>query len=61
MKYDEEYRIGRTRVYIISPENEARLGRKMTDEEKQIILDDISEKASKIAYSVAKRKQQESI
>lgn len=57
MKYDAEYRIGKTRVFIVSPENEARLGRKMTEEEKQIILDDISEKASRIAYSAAKKKQ----
>ena len=32
MKYDAEYRIGRSKVYIISPETV--LGRKMTDEEK---------------------------
>ncbi|MPM69626.1 hypothetical protein SDC9_116574 [bioreactor metagenome] len=57
MKYDAEYRVGKTRVFIVSPENEARLGRKMTEEEKQIILDDISEKASRIAYSIATKKQ----
>ncbi len=57
MKYDAEYRIGKTRVFIVSPENEARLGRKMTEEEKQIILDDISEKASRMAYSIATKKQ----
>ncbi len=59
MKYDAEYRIGRSKVYIISPETV--LGRKMTDEEKQIILDDISEKQSKIAYSLAARKQNDDI
>lgn len=57
MKYDAEYRVGKTRVFIVSPENEARLGRKMTEEEKQIILDDISEKASRMAYSIAAKKQ----
>ncbi len=59
MKYDAEYRIGRSKVYIISPETV--LGRKMTDEEKQIILDDISEKQSKIAYSLEARKQNDDI
>lgn len=59
MKYDAEYRYGRAKVYIISPETV--LGRKMTDEEKQIILDDISEKQSKIAYSLEARKQNDDI
>lgn len=57
MKYDAEYRIGKARVFIVSPENKARLGRKMTEEEKQIILDDVSEKASRMAYSIATKKQ----
>ncbi|WP_018590425.1 hypothetical protein [Terrisporobacter glycolicus] len=57
MKYDAEYRIGKARVFIVSPENEARLGRKMTEEEKQRILDDVSEKASRMAYSIATKKQ----
>lgn len=56
MNYDAEYKIGGATVYVVSPENEARLGRKMTDEEKQIILDDISEKQSRIAYLVASMK-----
>lgn len=56
MVYDEEYTIGRAKVYIISPETV--LGRKMTDEEKQIILDDIAEKKSRIALSIALREQE---
>ena len=57
--YDAEYRIGRSKVYIVSPETV--LGRKMTDEEKQIVLEDIAEKQSMIAYSIALRKQKEKI
>ncbi|MEG2246334.1 MAG: hypothetical protein RSC84_02695 [Peptostreptococcaceae bacterium] len=57
MQYDAEYKIGNTKVYIVSPENPARLNRKMTEEEKQIILDDISEKVSKIAYSLLAKQE----
>lgn len=38
-KYDATYYIGKTTVHIVSPETV--LGRKMTEEEKQKILDDI--------------------
>lgn len=45
-EYDAFYKHGNTRVYIISPERT--LGRKMTDEEKQKILDDASRVATRI-------------
>ena len=57
INYDAEYRIGRSKVYIISPENEVRLGRKMTEEEIQFVLDDIAETKSAIYTSIAMRKQ----
>ena len=38
-KYDVSYRIGKITVNIVSPETV--LGRKMTEEEKQKVLDDI--------------------
>ncbi|MCR1823780.1 hypothetical protein [Terrisporobacter muris] len=43
MKYDAEYRIGNAKVFIVSPENEARLGRKMTQEEIDAVLKNIAE------------------
>lgn len=39
IKYDATYKRGKTTVHIVSPETV--LGRKMTTEEKQKILDDI--------------------
>ena len=38
-KYDATYYIGKTTVHIVSPETV--LGRKMTEEEKQKVLDEI--------------------
>lgn len=38
-KYDASYYVGKTKVNIVSPETV--LGRKMTKEEKQIILEEI--------------------
>lgn len=38
-KYDATYKIGKTTIHIVSPETV--LGRKMTEEEKQKVLDDI--------------------
>lgn len=39
IKYDVTYQRGKTTVHIVSPETV--LGRKMTDEEKQRVLDEI--------------------
>ena len=38
-KYDATYHLGKTTVHIVSPETV--LGRKMTEEEKQKVLDEI--------------------
>jgi hypothetical protein len=38
-KYDATYHFGKTTVHIVSPETV--LGRKMTEEEKQKVLDEI--------------------
>ena len=43
MKYDAEYRVGNAKVFIVSPENETRLGRKMTQEEIDAVLKNIAE------------------
>jgi len=34
IEYDAEYKIGNTKVYVVSPENPVRLGRKMTQVKK---------------------------
>lgn len=47
-EYDGFYKHGNTKVYIISPERV--LGRKMTEEEKQRILDDASRVATRIYF-----------
>lgn len=57
INYDDEYRIGRSKVYMVSPENEVRLGRKMTKDEIQLVLDDIAETKSEIYASIERRKQ----
>ena len=44
IEYDAEYKIGNTKVYVVSPENPVRLGRKMTQEEIDAIIDEIIEK-----------------
>ena len=48
-EYDDFYQIGNAKVFIISPERV--LGRKMTQEEIDSVLEDISEKQSRIEYS----------
>ena len=57
INYDAEFRIGRSKVYMVSPENEVRLGRKMTKDEIQLVLDDIAETKSEIYASIERRKQ----
>ena len=52
IKYDAEYKIGNTKVYVVSPENPVRLGRKMTQEEIDAILERVTEQASKMARSI---------
>ena len=52
IEYDAEYKIGNTKVYVVSPENPVRLGRKMTQEEIDAILERVTEQASKIARSI---------
>ena len=51
IEYDAEYKIGNTKVYVVSPENPVRLGRKMTQEEIDAILERVTEQASKRARS----------
>lgn len=55
--YDAEYKIGRAKVYIVSPETV--LGRKMTDEEIKMVLEDVSKNQSRIYESIALKKQKE--
>ena len=52
IEYDAEYKIGNTKVYVVSPENPVRLGRKMTQEEIDAILERVTEQASKMARSI---------
>lgn len=52
IKYDAEYKIGNTKVYVVSPENPVRLGRKMTQEEIDVILERLAEQASKMTRSI---------
>lgn len=52
IEYDAEYKIGNTKVYVVSPENPVRLGRKMTQEEIDEILERVTEQASKMARSI---------
>ncbi|MDU5919632.1 MAG: hypothetical protein E6Z22_04405 [Clostridiales bacterium] len=52
IEYDAEYKIGNTKVYVVSPENQVRLGRKMTQEEIDAILERVTEQASKMARSI---------
>ena len=52
IEYDAEYKIGNTKVYVVSPENPVRLGRKMTKEEIDAILERVTEQASKMARSI---------
>lgn len=52
IKYDAEYKIGNTKVYVVSPENPVRLGRKMTQDEINAVLERITEQASKMARSI---------
>ena len=52
IEYDAEYKIGNTKAYIVSPENPVRLGRKMTQEEIDAILERVTEQASKMARSI---------
>ncbi|MFR5470495.1 MAG: hypothetical protein ACLTG7_03100 [Romboutsia sp.] len=52
IEYDAEYKIGNTKVYVVSPENPVRLGRKMTQEEIDAILKRVTEQASKMARSI---------
>ena len=52
IEYDAEYKIGNTKVYVGSPENPVRLGRKMTQEEIDAILERVTEQASKMARSI---------
>lgn len=52
MKYDAEYKIGNTKVYVVSPENPVRLGRKMTKEEIDVVLERLAEQASKMTRSI---------
>ena len=52
IEYDAEYKIGSTKVYVVSPENPVRLGRKMTQEEIDAILERVTEQASKMARSI---------
>lgn len=59
MKYDAEYRIGNARVCIVSPENEARLGRKMTQEEIDAVLKNISEQKSRFYAAMPPEKLKE--
>lgn len=53
-KYDAFVKKGNTKVYIISPETT--LGRKMTDEEKQKVLDEISIAESNMYRSILRSK-----
>ena len=55
IEYDAEYKIGNTKVYVVSPENPVRLGRKMTQEEIDAILERVTEQASKMARSIMLR------
>lgn len=57
IKYDAEYKIGNTKAYVVSPENPVRLGRKMTQEEINIILERLTEQASKMACSIMLKNQ----
>ena len=52
IEYDAEYKIGNTKVYVVSPENPVRLGIKMTQEEIDAILERVTEQASKMARSI---------
>lgn len=52
IEYGAEYKIGNTKVYVVSPENPVRLGRKMTQEEIDAILERVTEQASKMARSI---------
>ena len=52
IEYDAEYKIGNTKVYVVSPENPVRLGRKMTQEEIDAILERETVQASKMARSI---------
>ena len=52
IEYDAEYKIGNTKVYVVSPENPVRLGRKMTQEEIDAIIKRVTEQASKMARSI---------
>ena len=48
IEYDAEYKIGNTKVYVVSPENPVRLGRKMTQEEIDAILERVTEQANNV-------------
>lgn len=57
IKYDAEYKIGNTKVYVVSPENPVRLGRKMTQEEIDVVLGRLAEQASKMTRSIMLKNQ----
>lgn len=59
MNYDEEYRYRNARVYMVSPENEARLGRKMTQEEIDAVLKNIEEQKSRFYKAMPPEKLNE--
>lgn len=59
MKYDAEYRYGNARVCIVSPENEVRLGRKMTQEEIDAVLENIGEQKSRFYAAMPPEKLKE--
>lgn len=59
MNYDAEFRYGNAKVFMVSPENEVRLGRKMTQEEIDAVLKNAGEQKSKFYAAMPPEKLKE--
>ena len=59
MNYDEEYRRGNAKIFMVSPENEVRLGRKMTQEEIDAVLKNIEEQKNRFYKAMPPEKLNE--